>query len=210
MTHDYFISDLHLGHSLLLKEERSQFASIEEHDAALLYNCNLIPKASFLWLLGDVAFQLSAFEAFMAGLRPDIKPCLIRGNHDDRIAWKMRARFHFAAEAHYLVRKVGNEDGNCRPARRAYLSHYSHRVWRNSHHGAIHLYGHSHGNIAPWPGSVEVSANVLGFMPISFSEALQRADRAASASQPGGSPSKTVPAPPSPPQPTTARAIQTS
>ena len=28
-----------------------------------------------------------------------------------------------------------------------FLSHYAHRVWKASHKGVIHLYGHSHGNL---------------------------------------------------------------
>lgn len=30
---------------------------------------------------------------------------------------------------------------------RIVLSHYAHRVWNKSHHGAWHLYGHSHGTL---------------------------------------------------------------
>ena len=28
-----------------------------------------------------------------------------------------------------------------------FMSHYAHRVWDKSHHGRIHLYGHSHASL---------------------------------------------------------------
>jgi calcineurin-like phosphoesterase family protein len=37
-----------------------------------------------------------------------------------------------------------------------YLSHYALRTWRNSHHGSMHLHGHSHGSLPRWGRSRDV------------------------------------------------------
>lgn len=39
-----------------------------------------------------------------------------------------------------------------------FCSHYAHRIWDKSHHGVMHLYGHSHGSLedVPWGKSMDV------------------------------------------------------
>ena len=98
---------------------------------------------------------------------------LVRGNHDDRGAWQLRDLWASAHEAFYL--RVDNDVS-------AYLSHYAHRVWRNSHRGAYHIHGHSHGGLRKWEHSsrewavqdkreipygrsTDVSANCIDYKP---------------------------------------------
>ena len=50
------------------------------------------------------------------------------------------------------------------------LCHYAMRVWRNSHHGAIHLYGHSHGNLIGDSQSCDVGVDCWRFSPVSIEE----------------------------------------
>ena len=44
------------------------------------------------------------------------------------------------------------------------------RVWRSSHHGAWHLYGHSHGGLPPHGKSLDVGLMNHNYRPISFDE----------------------------------------
>lgn len=51
----YFISDLHFGHEGILRLERDQFKSIEEHDEYIIKKINKQVKITDeLWILGDV------------------------------------------------------------------------------------------------------------------------------------------------------------
>lgn len=52
------------------------------------------------------------------------------------------------------------------------LCHYAMRTWNKSHHGAWHLYGHSHGSLPDDPNalSIDVGVDCHGFKPISFDE----------------------------------------
>lgn len=57
---------------------------------------------------------------------------------------------------------------------RLWLSHYAHRVWRGSHRGVWHLYGHSHGSLADDPHALSMDVGVdvrgYGYWPLSFDE----------------------------------------
>src|SRR5437588_11989614 len=52
------------------------------------------------------------------------------------------------------------------------ICHYALRVWNRSHHGAWHLYGHSHGNLSDTPTSLsmDVGVDTHDFRPWHFDE----------------------------------------
>ena len=54
------------------------------------------------------------------------------------------------------------------------LLHYGMRVWPRSHHGAIHLYGHSHGNLPGDNQSVDVGVDYpeWAMRPVSLPEIM--------------------------------------
>lgn len=60
-----------------------------------------------------------------------------------------------------------------------FLSHYAHRVWNRSHHGVIHLYGHSHNTIDNnWGKSMDVGIDAVfafrgKYRPLSVTEILE-------------------------------------
>ncbi len=165
----WFISDLHLGHANVLRQDDRPFDSIEHHDGVLTVNCAGWGKPErTLWLLGDVAFKRKDFEFFMEAVKPAWgRVILIRGNHDDKVAWRYRDQFSEAHEAHYL---------RVDPLTKVYLSHYPHRNWRNSHHGSYHLHGHSHGALSQWGRSMDVGANCVGYRPVSLRQIVTTLD----------------------------------
>lgn len=80
MSNVFFISDLHLGHKNIMKFGQRDFATIQDHDEAVIAGCNIrVDKRSLLWILGDVAMDMESIK-----LLDNIK-CrkrLIMGNHD--------------------------------------------------------------------------------------------------------------------------------
>lgn len=52
------------------------------------------------------------------------------------------------------------------------LCHYAMKVWNKSHHGAFHLYGHSHGTLPDDPNSRSIDCGVdcHNFYPLSVPE----------------------------------------
>lgn len=163
----WFISDLHLGHSSVLRYDDRPFDDIDKHDSTLAVNCAGRGKPNrTLWLLGDIALRKSGLVNFMDLVKPAWgRVMLIRGNHDDKVAWRYRDMFDEAHEAHYL---------RVNPEVKVYLSHYAHRTWRKSHRGSYHLHGHSHGALPSWGRSMDVGANCIGYAPISLTEVISQ------------------------------------
>lgn len=53
---NYFISDLHIGHTNVLSFDNRPFKSIEEHDEALIKNWNsVVGMDDDVYLLGDIS-----------------------------------------------------------------------------------------------------------------------------------------------------------
>lgn len=79
----WFTSDWHLGHrNVVTLGEGRPFASIEEHDEALIARHNaLVSPDDLVWVLGDVAMgDITASLAKCA--RMNGRKILICGNHD--------------------------------------------------------------------------------------------------------------------------------
>jgi len=55
-----------------------------------------------------------------------------------------------------------------------FLSHYSHRVWSQSHHGILHLYGHSHGSLPGIGKSMDVGVDTNDLYPYHLDEIIEK------------------------------------
>ena len=168
-TNHYFTSDLHIGDAAVLRYDTNiPYTSLEERAEDLIANCRPLDDEAYprLWLLGDVGKTKRDVERLLAGIRPYWAEIhLIRGNHDDRAAWALRDKFDSANEALYVR---FNKDV------KAYMSHYAHRTWRNSHHGSFHFYGHSHGALAPYGRSHDVGVNANGGRPCHLRNLIEK------------------------------------
>lgn len=157
----HWMADLHLSHGAVIRHDNRPFNSLEEHDRAIAERCRPEEPGNHheLWLLGDIAWSRSSLMEFLKEISPHwSKIHLIRGNHDDKVAWKNRDLFDSANEALYL---------RISPEVRVYMSHYAHRTWRNSHHGSYHVHGHSHGALPDWGRSMDVGVMLHDYRPVS-------------------------------------------
>ena len=155
----WFTSDTHFGHDKIRSHSKRPFGSVEEMDEALIRNWNaVVMPGDTVWHLGDFSFRAHAHpESYRQRLNGHIH--IIWGNHDEETEKeyrKGRVGFASAQEVKYL-----RHEGD-----RFFLSHYAHRVWRNSHHGSYHLYGHSHWMIADYHRSMDVGVDPNHYTPI--------------------------------------------
>jgi calcineurin-like phosphoesterase family protein len=176
----FFTSDTHYGHKNIVRgvsewsdtKQCRPFDKLEEHNQALIDNINRTVGAdSTLIHLGDWSF---GGEHNVYHFRKAIK-CksiiLVLGNHDHHINKGGLLDSYFDWVTNYLELTVDRQPIVC--------THYAHRVWNRSHHGAWHLYGHSHGTINNEYGkSIDVGVDTHPeFRPYSFDEIKKILDR---------------------------------
>lgn len=189
MNNIYFFSDPHYGHKNICRgttswdlaelngEQRVRdFDTLEEMNDALVNNFNSVVKENDIaYCLGDWSFggheNIKRFRD-----RLNCKNIhLIFGNHDQHIVPINSSYRKLFLSCDYYKELSLNVDRRFNQFRKVkiILSHYSHRVWNHSHHGSIHLYGHSHGTL-PDAGnrSMDVGVDTHNLYPYHLDEIL--------------------------------------
>ena len=167
----FFTSDLHFGHSNIIRTAQRPFDTVEEMDAALIRNWNeRVSPADEVYLLGD--FTMRGPQYAMRILRHlNGKKYEIRGNHDqfvDRASFD-RSLFDWVKDYHKLI---------CQGVQ-LILFHYPIAEWDQAHHGSIHLHGHQHNppaynlqNAAHGLRRYDVGVDANGMAPVSIDRIL--------------------------------------
>lgn len=164
----FFTADTHFGHGNILRYDDRPFKHIHEHDKILVANWNeAVGPKDEVWHLGDISWHGHKRTAeILYALNGKIH--LIRGNHDqvvDKPA--VKDRFESIHDLHMLKTQVKGKK------QAIVLCHYGMRVWNKSHHGAWHLYGHSHCGLSPHGMSFDVGTCCHGYRPISLNEVAE-------------------------------------
>ena len=143
----FFTSDWHIGHNKTFLYEPRGFQSIEEHDEAIIRNCNEIVKSSDeLWILGDIALGIKEeWDKWIPQLKCK-KIHFIIGNHDTLHKIQSYESYGLKNEGYANIIKYSKSLS-------FYLSHYptltgnfdfnDHPVWNLSGHT------HSKGKFTP-------------------------------------------------------------
>lgn len=154
----WFTSDEHIGHGHVLRLMNRPFMDIDHMEDTLVANHNyIVDKGDLVYHLGDVSFKAEHAKRYIERLNG--QHFLIRGNHD---AKKQTAPWAWEGGS-----KMVKVNGSM-----FYCSHYAHRTWPQSHYGAFHCYGHSHGMIEPYFRSMDVGVDVNGFNPVHYTEII--------------------------------------
>lgn len=172
MSNTFFCSDLHFGHSNIIKYSNRPFANVEKMNEALIHNWNAIVKPEdIVFNLGDFSFQkYPEFKNTLRRLHGKIN--LVLGNHDTMIVNNQKDLLNLEllnSIQHYLEFKHNGQ--------LIVMLHYGMRVWRDSHKGSIMCYGHSHGSLPPHGKSVDVGIDCKEitdeYRPIHLDELLK-------------------------------------
>lgn len=156
----FFTADTHFGHANIINLCKRPFTDVDEMDRVMIQRWNTVVKPiDTVWHLGDFAWHKP--DEYAKQLNGEKH--LIIGNHDPK---RMDKMFGWHSINHYKELKV---DG-----RNLVLFHYGMRVWNKCHHGAIHLYGHSHGNLAGDSQSLDVGVDAWMFQPITLDSIEKR------------------------------------
>jgi calcineurin-like phosphoesterase family protein len=152
----YFSSDFHYGHENIAGPSCSNwstgyrdFNSVAEMNQAIIDSLKVLRPGDELFYLGDWSFgSENNVEGLTRYFKRGVKLHLIYGNHDKAIERSTELQKCFDS-VQYIWK--GNFRGSS-----FYLHHFAQRVWDKSHHGTIHLYGHSHGTIPDYGLSMDV------------------------------------------------------
>ena len=158
----YFTSDHHFFHKEIIDHCNRPFLNADEMDDYMIQAWNDTVKS------GDVVYHLGDFaitgyslkhkgktEALLKKLNGN--KILIRGNHDAPSVYKAEGWSSVHTMHHVRI------DGQ-----RFILCHYGMRTWQFKGKEAIHLFGHSHGNLPPLDKSMDVGVDALGYKPNEF------------------------------------------
>lgn len=155
----YFTADTHFGDPRVLRIDRRPFASVAEHDRALIDKWNeTVSPQDEVWHLGDFASpRAGSADKLLAALNG--KKHLIIGNNDPP---ETVGASGWASVQHYAEITV---DGHV-----LVLCHYPFRTWNQMGKKSLNLHGHSHGRLAPRTRQYDVGVDVLGFRPATLEE----------------------------------------
>ena len=169
MTH-WYSADPHFGHESIIPFAGRPFRH-EGHMTTVLIS-NLWDKVGHeddLWILGDFAFGPKAkdedwLQMIFAQL-PGMHRHLVIGNHDGPLTRGL------PWDSITPLAVVDDPDAD-QPVT---LCHYPMMTWDHARKGALHLFGHVHGN---WPGSansVNVGVDLWDYQPVTIRQAASRA-----------------------------------
>ena len=176
----FFTSDTHFGHANIIKYCDRPFIDANDMNEQLIANWNnVVSPDDVVYHLGDFAFgNEKSVNAIMHRLN-FAHMHFIKGNHDKPfMEWWTKARFNNDCVAqkvdisHYILETHINKQ-------KFVLCHYAMRVWNESHRGALHLYGHSHGTLPDDPNSksFDVGVDCHNYQPISLEQVLKIMDK---------------------------------
>ncbi len=163
MNNTWFTSDLHLGHTNVIKYCNRPFKDVDDMNENIINNFNAcVQPQDTVYILGDVVLckgdKINSFLCRLNGHKH-----LIFGNHDKDIR-KEKYKHWFAWTGDYKEIKVLDQ--------KLILMHYAMRTWNRQHKGAWQLYGHSHNNLPELPTlmSMDVGIDAHNYSPVSFDE----------------------------------------
>jgi calcineurin-like phosphoesterase family protein len=170
----WFTADPHLGHEGknsggIIKLAKRPFTSINEMDAVIISNINkkVMPN-DILYCVGD--FSMKDHNPYLERINCKTK-ILVPGNHDHTKRIKhatLWSNFENLKHNGDMIIKLKIDDVLI------VLCHYKMATWNKSHHGSLHLYGHSHGTLPGDSQCCDVGLDCWNFEPVSLPESMKR------------------------------------
>ena len=167
---NYFVSDLHFGHSATLYCFCRPFLSVEDMDAYLVQQWNKrVAEEDTVYICGDISFyDITKTKALIRRLKG--KKILIFGNHDAELQADPELPALFTEWGMMLERVI---DG-----RHICLTHYPMLDWPGDREGGWLIYGHIHNReygdtydyISKQGFALNCGVDINRFMPVTFEE----------------------------------------
>ena len=171
MSKRYYTADLHLGHVNILKYCQRPWATIEEHDQALIDNWNKkVGKNDLVYVVGDFTMITNNEKIIAYAKQLHGQLYLIKGNHDkNNYPPDIFKEIVWYKEIHDEHRKI-------------ILFHYPIEFWQGAYAKdirgeqqklpSVHLHGHSHTLATVRPNRFDVGIDAQNYEPVTLEELL--------------------------------------
>lgn len=164
-----YTSDLHFGHSNVIKFNHRPFLDREEMDQFLIRNWNdRVQPDDDVYILGDICYHSDKTADWYLRQLKGHKH-LILGNHDGPILDNPKA-LHYLEDVEKMMHIEDNGKQIC-------LCHFPIAEWNGYFHGSWHIYGHIHNRknetyefMRTKDHALNAGCMINGYAPVSFSE----------------------------------------
>jgi len=169
-----FTSDFHLDHKNILQYSHRPYPSVVEMAGMFIHNTNkLINKGDILYFLGDWSLNKSAVPLIS---KINCPVHFIFGNHDKSNRKLITSLDNVVSYGDIIETHIGPEKTSVT------LCHYAMITFNKSHHGALNIHGHSHGDLQESYNRLDVgidnAAKLLGeYRPFTEAEVLSQISR---------------------------------
>ena len=178
----FFSSDKHYGHRKIITMCKRPYSSLEDMEEDLLSKHNeRVTDNDDYYDLGDIGYRCSTQHVVDMISRMNGKIHIILGNHDKPLRKAIKngmladlfdsgkLEVYGSINPDTITAKIIDIEG-----RKVILSHYAYRTWPGSFRGAIHLFGHSHGNLSDFYRSFDVGVDSNNGYPWEWSEIMKK------------------------------------
>ena len=172
----WFTSDQHFGHENIIKLCNRPFETVEEMDAVMIERWNSVVKSTdTVYHLGDFTLQnRKGAREYFRQLNGIVYMLSNPWHHDKRWLPKSgdfvpgcgtKNGVGIGLRPPIWVLEFPELGDGCHP-QIVVLCHYPLAVWDRKHHGAWHLFGHSHGQYMVGGLSLDVGVDDFDFQPV--------------------------------------------
>ena len=167
-----YTSDLHFGHSNVIRFDHRPFADRDEMDHVLieLWNGRVQPDDT-VYIVGDLCYRSEhSADWYLRQLRGH--KFLVLGNHDLPILGDPKALHYLEGVDNMMNIKDGENE--------IILCHFPIAEWNGYFHGSYHIYGHIHNRkgeayevMKKMDHALNAGCMINNYMPVSFKELVR-------------------------------------
>lgn len=173
---NFYISDLHFGHSNVIEFDGRPFSSIEEMDRSMIDLWNrCVTQKDHVYIIGDFAYRNEQPEEWYLSQLNGHKHLII-GNHDKKLLQNEKAMGYFES-VDKMMHITDNKKQIC-------LCHFPIAEWNGFYRGHWHIYGHIHNKtrdvfqyLKIFDKALNAGCMIHGYQPVSFDELIKNNQR---------------------------------
>lgn len=169
---NYYVSDLHFGHSGIIRMCDRPFQNVDDMDENLIQNWNQhISENDDVFILGDFCYKANNPKKYLSRLHGHKH--LVVGNHDGMILKNQECRKYFEDIRDIMTIKDKNQQ--------IVLCHYPMIEWNGYFRDTLHFYGHIHNKttndayriMSHVKNAYNVGTDILDFTPRTLEDVIQ-------------------------------------